>query len=79
MMKSLKFIFISRLGLYLFSGSVISGWAGETADQSLYGELLSRYFKNGVVDCQGFKNEEEARKDNIKIKYLPYDWSLHGA
>ena len=78
-MKSLKFIFISLLGLYLFSGSVTSGWARETADQSLYGELLSRYVKNGVVDYQGFKKELEARKDKIKIKYLPYDWSLNGA
>lgn len=66
-MKSLKFIFLSLLGFYLFLGSVISGWAGETADQSLYGELLSRYVKNGVVDYQGFKNEEVTLDKYLKI------------
>jgi hypothetical protein len=66
-MKSLKFIFLSLLGLYLFLGSVMSGRAGETEDQSLYGELLDKYVKNGVVDYQGFKNEEATLDKYLKI------------
>jgi len=66
-MKSLKFIFLSLLGFYLFLGSVISGWAGETADPSLFGELLKRYVNNGEVDYQGFKNEEASLDKYLKI------------
>lgn len=66
-MKSLKFIFLFLLGLYLFLASATSGWAGEAADQSLYGELLNKYVKNGLVDYQGFKNEENTLDKYLKI------------
>ena len=66
-MKSLRFIFPFLLGIYLTLGSVTSGWAAETADHSLYSELLSRYVKDGVVDYQGFKNEEAVLDKYLKI------------
>ena len=66
-MISFKFSFYSLLGLYLFLGSLTSGWAGEAADHRLYGELLSKYVKNGVVDYQGFKNEETSLDEYLKI------------
>ena len=32
--------------------------SADTVDHSLYGELLQKYVKNGVVDYRGFKSEE---------------------
>ena len=66
-MQSLKSILVLLLGIYLFLGEVTSGWAGENAAQSLYSELLQRYVKNGVVDYQGFKNEEATLDEYLKI------------
>jgi hypothetical protein len=34
-------------------------WAGPGVDHSLYGALLKAHVKNGVVDYQGFKNDED--------------------
>ena len=33
-------------------------WAGPKVDHGLYGELLKAHVKDGVVDYQGFKNDE---------------------
>jgi hypothetical protein len=41
---------------FIFCASPAMSTAG--ADHSLYGELLDRYVKSGVVDYQGFKKEE---------------------
>lgn len=35
-----------------------SAKASQTVDNSSYGKLLRKYVKNGLVDYQGFKNEE---------------------
>ena len=35
-----------------------AGLPADKVDHSLYGELLGKYVKNGVVDYRGFKNEE---------------------
>ena len=66
-MKSRKFIFLYSLGLCLLLGAVTWGWAGEAADNSLYGELLNKYVKNGLVDYQGIKNEEAVLEEYLKI------------
>lgn len=34
-------------------------WSEEVVDNSLYAELLAKYVKDGVVDYQGFKKEEQ--------------------
>ncbi len=42
-------------------GSIIlvsQGWSSTEVDNGLSGELLKDHVKNGVVDYQGFKNEE---------------------
>ena len=36
-------------------------------DHSLYGELLSKYVNNGVVDYQGFKNEEAKLDEYLTV------------
>jgi hypothetical protein len=55
------------------------GWSRATVDHSLYGELLNKYVNDGVVDYQGFK-DEEAKLDeyltvleNTKVKELSRD------
>jgi hypothetical protein len=43
------------LGLLFWASPALSA---DTVDHGLYGELLQKYVKNGVVDYQGFKKEE---------------------
>ena len=43
---------------------ILASWGSSAisfggVDDSLYGELLKKYVTNGVVDYQGFKNEED--------------------
>ena len=47
------------------TGLVIKGWAAQGVDHSLYAGLLKKYVKDGVVNYQGFKNEE-----SVLDKYL---------
>ena len=42
-------------------------WSAATVDHRLYGELLEQYVQNGVVDYQGFKNEEARLDRYLKI------------
>lgn len=54
----------------LFCGVVgfsAPAWSGVTVDNSLYAELLGKYVKNGVVDYQGFKDEEAHLDQYLKI------------
>ena len=46
---------------------LVSARAGETVDHKLFGELLKKYVKNGVVDYQGFKKEEARLEAYLKI------------
>jgi hypothetical protein len=43
------------------------GWSKVVVDHSLYGELLSKYVNNGVVDYQGFKNEEAKLDEYLTV------------
>jgi len=76
-MRVIRTIFTFILGLCILSNLAPSAWSKATVDQSLSGELLNKYVKHGVVDYRGLKRELEAKKDNIKITYLYYDWSLN--
>jgi len=53
--RRMKCVLIS---CFLLLGLVSPSWSGKTVDHSLYGELLGKYVKDGVVDYQGFKKEE---------------------
>jgi hypothetical protein len=59
--------------VFLFVGShEFASTAGGTTkenkiDNSIYKELLSKYVKKGVVDYQGFKNEEEKLDQYLKV------------
>ena len=76
-MRIIKSILIFILISYILSVLASPGWAGAAVDHSLYGELLKRYVKNGVVDYRGFKNEEDKLDEylevleNTKVSELP--------
>ncbi len=65
-----KFICLfSILALLLISPWVQKGSraAADEVDNSLYAQLLNKYAKNGVVNYQGFKNEEEKLDRYLKV------------
>ena len=45
---------------FLLAGTSSAAWSAGTVDHSIYGALLGKYVKNGVVDYAGLKREEEA-------------------
>jgi hypothetical protein len=48
-------------------GLVVNGWSMDTVDHSLYGDLLKKYVKNGIVNYQGFKDEEANLDQYLKV------------
>jgi hypothetical protein len=48
-------------------GLVTNAWPGAGVEHGLYGELLKKYVKNGVVNYQGFKNEETKLDRYLKV------------
>jgi hypothetical protein len=68
---------MTKRRIYLFSflvflsflswGQPRYGSAANEVDQSLYAELLSKYVKNGIVNYQGFKNDEENLDQYLKV------------
>ena len=53
--------------LFLSWGQSRYGSAANEVDQSLYTALLSKYVKNGIVNYQGFKNDEENLDQYLKV------------
>ena len=53
--------------LFLSWGQSRYGSAANEVGQSLYAELLSKYVKNGIVNYQGFKNDEENLDQYLKV------------
>ena len=60
MKRQNKIGFLILLISFIWGSSiqVNQGWSSTEVDNGLYGELLKDHVKNGVVDYQGFKNEE---------------------
>ena len=54
------FIRLALFFCFLFAGTTSAAWSAGTVDHSIYGKLLGKYVKNGVVDYAGLKREEEA-------------------
>ncbi len=70
MIKRQKKIRLFILLVSFIWGSIIlvsPGWSGTEVNNGLYGELLKDHVKNGVVDYQGFKNEETKLGRYLKI------------
>jgi hypothetical protein len=67
-MKSLRYsLAVYFLASFLFLGFSGLSWAADAVDNSFYADLLSKYIKDGVVDYQGFKDEEERLDAYLKV------------
>ena len=81
-MRILGSTLIFVLVLCVFVNLANSGWSKAKVDNSLYGELLNKYVKDGVVDYQGFKTDEARLNqylellENIKVNSLSRDEQL---
>jgi hypothetical protein len=51
----------------LTTGLVSRSWASYAVDNSAYAALLNKYVQEGVVDYQGFKNEESKLDQYLEI------------
>ncbi len=60
-------VFLVGLSFFFTPGQVGAGWASGAVDNSVYAELLKKYVKEGVVDYQGFKNEETKLEQYLKV------------
>ena len=66
-MKIIKAILILISTFCILSNLSPSGWSKAAVDNSIYGELLKRHVKHGVVDYRGFKNEEGKLDEYLKL------------
>ena len=57
-MRIIRLLSIIILGFCMLVTVTSLGWSEEAVDHSLYAELLAKHVKDGVVDYQGFKNQE---------------------
>ena len=57
-LRIIRLLSMFILGFCMLATVASWGWSEAAVDNSLYGELLAKYVKNGVVDYQGFKNQE---------------------
>ncbi len=53
-----KILFVICIALFLMVFPVRYGWTGDVIDHSLWGELLTQYVTDGMVDYKGFKKDE---------------------
>ena len=60
-------VFLTVLSFFFTAGLVSTSWASFTVDNGVYAELLKKYVKEGVVDYQGFKNEESKLDQYLKV------------
>jgi hypothetical protein len=58
---------VSFLGVFSLMVLVPGAWVEAAVDHSLYAELLAKYVKDGVVDYQGFKDEEHKLDQYLEI------------
>jgi hypothetical protein len=66
-MRIINSILISVSTFCVLLNLTPSGWSKPAVDNSIYGELLNKYVKNGVVDYQGFKNDEGKLDEYLRV------------
>ena len=66
-MKSCIFIVLLIFLFFAPLNPVKPSWAAGPVDNSIYSILLGKYVKNGHVDYQGFKAEEEKLNQYLKV------------
>ncbi len=60
-------VYIGALLCFLIMGLTTTALAAQGVAHSLYAGLLKKYVKGGVVDYKGFKNEEVALDQYLKV------------
>ena len=60
-------VFLTALSFFFMTGVVNTSWADVKVDNSVYAELLKKYVNEGVLDYQGFKNEEGKLDQYLKV------------
>lgn len=60
-------VYVSALLCFLIMGLTNTTLAAQGVDNSLYAGLLKKYVKDGVVNYQGFKNEESVLDKYLKV------------
>jgi hypothetical protein len=60
-------VLLTALGFFFTMGMVSTSWASVTVANRVYAALLKKYVKEGVVDYQGFKNEETNLDQYLKV------------
>lgn len=58
---------VAPLLLLMLACLISTSWAAETVDHSIYGALLMKYVKDGVVDYGGLKKDEGALNAYLRI------------
>jgi hypothetical protein len=66
-MKYRYMIVFSLFCVFSFLTLIPHAWSEPGVDDSLYGELLAKYVKDGVVDYKGFKSEEQKLDQYLDI------------
>jgi len=60
-------VYVSAILCFLIMGLTTTAFAVQGVDHSLYSGLLKKYVKDGVVNYQGFKNEESVLDKYLKV------------
>jgi len=60
-------VYVSALLCFLIMGLTTTAFAVQGIDHSLYAGLLKKYVKDGVVNYQGFKDEESVLDKYLKV------------
>ena len=60
-------VLLAFISFFLATALVNTSRAALTVDNSIYAALLNKYVKEGVVDYQGFKNEESRLDQYLKV------------
>jgi hypothetical protein len=67
-MRNVKYLlFLSPLLCFLIMGLTTTALNAQGVDHGLYAGLLKKYVKDGVVNYQGFKNEESVLDKYLKV------------
>ncbi|MCJ7686762.1 MAG: DUF547 domain-containing protein [Desulfobacteraceae bacterium] len=60
-------VLFAGVACFLITGLVTGSRAAQEVDNRIYAELLGKYVKNGLVNYQGFKNEEAKLDQYLKV------------
>jgi len=66
-MKRYRCLLVFWFVLCLLLLNMPAVWSAEGVDNSLYADLIKKYVQQGVVDYQGFKNEESKLDAYLKV------------